>query len=477
MSRAAARTTPKFGYIAPRPPPAPSAFGEPAECAVQSSPGGTEVVSWPRPAVRGGTARGVDGRGAPLDQLVDQLWRPEVEAGQVRIATRRTRNEDWVDAETYVVLPSLARARLLLPAEPRAALRGSVTNHLHLRRPRAAAQRAALGALLRVGAPAPFPRLVVQAVDVDSARSLPLAEVSRAVGVDRLHASIGVRTGANRKATLQLVDDRGRSRGFAKLAWNAVSAEGILREAAALADGPVSGPARVPLVLAAGDVRGRCFVVTAPLPEGSAGIRSGVAEPTAQEIATLLPVVRRDRLCRTEQFRSLRARLHGVRRTPTNRTVLEVTSEVVERLAQAVTEVPVARRYHGDFTPWNCARDRSGTLWCWDWESSEVDAVAGMDAVYWHSAVRREAGERVGPRLLRRVVEDAGAILTAHGVPRREHALVGALAAATLTERACTLRDGSDAWAAGWVLPEELTGMMTAALQLLGPHRGPEGTP
>lgn len=50
---------------------------------------------------------------------------------------------------------------------------------------------------------------------------------------------------------------------------------------------------------------------------------------------------------------------------------------MAEQVSARDDVLPATRRWHGDFAPWNRARDRQGRLWVWDWEKSEEDAVAG----------------------------------------------------------------------------------------------------
>ena len=62
---------------------------------------------------------------------------------------------------------------------------------------------------------------------------------------------------------------------------------------------------------------------------------------------------------------------------------------LLDALAGATDTLPVTSRWHGDLTWWNRARDDAGQLWVWDWESSEEDAVAGLDALHWAFSARR----------------------------------------------------------------------------------------
>ena len=414
----------------------------------------------------------------PLHHLLEQLWAPLLADGQVRITTGAPRDAAWVTAEEYVVLPGLQRASMLLPAGPRRALRGALLNYRGLRRRLPDAQRTVLGGLAASPLPLPFPRVrleVAARAGSDTSTALPLAVAARALGRRTAYASIGIRTGANRKATLQLVDEAGAPLGYAKVAWDRVSADDVEREAAALAE-PDGGPgsrARRPALAARGDYHGWPFLVSAPLPLDSRGVRAQVPLPTPAEIFSLVPIVRHGAASGTQQVAALRSRLkaHGTmsetRALAENATAL---LDELDRLASTRSEdLPVTSRNHGDFTPWNVARDRAGVLWAWDWESSEPDAVAGLDAVHWHMAVQNEAGRTMDGAVLRDAVVRAAPVLVAAGVPRTARGQVAAVHAVTLVERACDLALRSGTWEKDWISRESAADLLTAARHLLEP--------
>ncbi|UMG91345.1 hypothetical protein [Nocardioides sp. TF02-7] len=149
-------------------------------------------------------------------------------------------------AERYAVVPSVRQPRMLLPAEAVAA-RGSALNYRSLRGPRERAVRAVLGAAARAGLPTAAAQLQVLVPDdrPHAAASLPLAAIARELGGGPLRASIGVRTGANRKATLQLVHADGTPAGYAKIGWNRTSDDYVRTESAALAELAAAGTGSV----------------------------------------------------------------------------------------------------------------------------------------------------------------------------------------------------------------------------------------
>lgn len=405
----------------------------------------------------------------PVRHVVEQLWAPTLDAGRARLDVGDA-PQGWHAEERYLVLPTLSRATMLIPAGPRPATAGALLNYRGLRRPTANLQRTVLGGAHRIGRRLPFPRLTLSLPDGaqdDGEPALPLAAVARALGTpDRLHASIGVRTSANRKATLQLVDDGGRPRGFAKFAWDRLSTEGIEREGAALAV-TARGPARSPALLARGTYSGHPFIVTEPLPLTTRGVRADVPEPTPQELASLTPVVRHARLSGTGQAQGLRARLGALASAGFEADVVAGALRLLDRAERSEVVLSVTARSHGDLTPWNSARDRDGTLWCWDWESSEPDTVWGVDPLHWHVSVRTEAGQPLGADVLRAAYDAARPALVAGGLGPDGRPLVLAVYVATLVERACSLAAGGGGWEAGWVLPAQLRELVDTTEGLL----------
>lgn len=413
------------------------------------------------------------GQPRPLDLLTEQLWAPAIETGDVRTLVDPEASPDWEDAEAYRVVPSVARARLLLPAAHRAVTAAALTNYRGLRLTGTNLPRAALGSAIRLGAPVARHKFVVQRRRaLDSTRpDLPLEMLARALGHDELFASIGVRTGANRKATLQLVDTSGAPAGFAKFSWNAPSAALVQTERDALSQvGCGSGPARAPQLLAHGDFYGNPYLVSAPLSLGSRAVRADEPAPNPLEIATLCPVVGHSSIAETQQFRALRDRVTGLALTPASKQTLEASGVLLSMVAERGRAVPTTSRWHGDLTPWNAARDENGTLWCWDWESSESDVVAGMDSLHWAISVRRMVGQTVDGDALRAAFDDAALHLTATGLARSSWGDLAGVYAVTTAERACALAAEAGGWERLWIQPSQLEDLLHTAKAMLTAH-------
>ncbi len=408
--------------------------------------------------------------GARIDLLAEQLWAPALESGAARLAAGTSAGDGWTVAETYVVLPNVRKATMLMPASPRSATVGALLNYRGLRKPVQNVQRMLLGGWALTGAPLPFPRLSVTTRAESLDPMLPMAVLSRELDSGPLFASIGVRTGANRKATLQLVDGHGSPVGYAKLGWETYSDEAVRREAAALSEAPSSGPTRAPGLLWSGTVQGRPCLVTKPLPLSARAVRGAAVEPSPEELYALLPLTRRAPVATSLQYRDLRRRVAELPRSACPEPLRALLEGLLDDVGSYPQALPLTERWHGDFTPWNAARDDAGTLWCWDWESSERDAVAGMDPLHWHLTAATEMGQRLDGALLAQAAEKAWPSFVATGGSRDQWAVAIATYAATLTERACRLAAGAGGWEEQWVLPGQIEDVLRTSAAMRGAH-------
>jgi hypothetical protein len=397
----------------------------------------------------------------PLDLLVEQLWSPAIVEDAVRISAGRPAPlPGWVEAEGYWMFPTADRAKLLLPRGPRRVTSAAATNYRGMRRPSKNLGRTALGLVAAAGLPlSPAPlSVLVRDDDAGAAERLPLRVLARALGRDRLYAATGVRSGANRKATLHLLSSTGEPVGYAKLGWSDTTDQFVRTEAAALREvGGRPGPMRAPALLAEVDYHGHPVIVTEPLPLEVRGARSKRTQPpTAQELFFLCPVHRHARIADTGHFTELAGRLGKLADDPVSGQVVTSAQPLVEQLRTQDGEVPVTSRWHGDMTPWNRARDGSGQLWVWDWESSEPDAVAGLDALHWAFSVRRPASGRNETVDLAGCVRDSARYLRAAGVHQEAWGDVAAVYALTVLERAADLARRSGGWERLWIGPKHL---------------------
>lgn len=397
----------------------------------------------------------------PLELLAEQLWAPAL-SSSVRLAVNPAPSREWHGVEAYRAVPTPGTARLLLPAARRPMV-SSLDNYRGLRRPRENLARRALASAGRAGLLSRLPRVTVQVhVDhLDARSTLPLPMLAAGLGRKAVHASIGVRTGANRKATLQLVDDTGTPVGYAKFGWNRQTDEYVHNEWLALSSlAPGPSAMRAPRALARFDYFGHPVVVTEPLPGDATACDASQPIPPPQEMFSLCRLHRSGPVSSSSQFQEVRKRLEQLRDVQ----VVTETSELAMRLADLVArqdvEVPLTSMWHGDLTPWNCAREPNGQLWAWDWESSEIDAVGGLDAIHWAFSTRRLTFENVGAIDLADCLHDARLHLTATGMAYDDQPIVSAVYAVTVAERAATLAAREGTWRRVWIQPPELARLL-----------------
>lgn len=400
----------------------------------------------------------------PVDLLEEQLWAPGVRAGILRVGTSLDDDPSWDTVERYWMLPDASRARLVVQVTPPRVAARLLTNYRRLRTPVTGAVRALLGAGASLGVPCGWHVLQVQtrrgAPPGDAPRR-PLEVLEGHFG-KRIYAAGGVRRGDNRKATLHLVDAAGIPVGYAKVGWSRSIDASIRDEARALRDvaGGLSS-VRSPRLLAELDYADHPIAVTAPLPPEVRRVHP--ADVTSQELFALTPVVRQGSFRDTAQVRDTRAKLDRMRESPVVGTLAARAADLLARVArwEGSVRTPVVQRWHGDLAPWNMARDADGVLWLWDWESSQPDAVAGLDALHWEASVLRLTTPR--QPTLAMLLDRAEPHLVAAGVPRNARWGVAACYAVSLVERACTLAHQAASWSDARQPPSELESLLAEA--------------
>ncbi|MGK5739745.1 hypothetical protein [Micromonospora sp. URMC 103] len=290
----------------------------------------------------------------------------------------------------YAVVPSVPRARFLLPLGAPRATAASLLAYNALRPPRVRAVRAALSGLSRLGATGrAFPTLTVSVPVGGRPAELLLADrLAADLGGGPLHAACGVRPpDPNHKPTLQLFSADGRPRGYAKIGWNGATRALVAAEAAALrALGAFSGvpdhPA-TPRLLTRVDWAGQVVAVVEPLPPRVRGMP--VTEPPA--VAALLAVARRGRAAPQRPLAGspflARLTAEAAAAGVAGRRAAAAVAALARRYADTTVEFG---HWHGDWVPWNLGR-HGGRLVAWDWEHSGPDVPLGFDLA--HDAFQR----------------------------------------------------------------------------------------
>ncbi|WP_189044254.1 hypothetical protein [Micromonospora sonchi] len=357
-------------------------------------------------------------------------------------------------AARYAVVPSVARARFLLPLGAPRVTAAALLAYNGLRPATIRLIRAALGVAARVGAVdrAPFPVLTVALpAGLHPAEVLLADRLAALLGGGARYAACGVRPpDPNHKPTLQLFDGAGRPRGYAKIGWNPATRALVAAEAAALRElsgvAGIDGHPRVPRLLAEADWDGRAVAVVEPLPPQVRRVPAGAApDPVA-----LLAVARRHRppaeprpLAGSPFLSRLTAEARrSAATTPGGSRAVRAVAALTRRHGDVAVEFG---HWHGDWVPWNLGR-QGGDLVAWDWEHSGPDVPVGFDLA--HDAFHRALvlrGEPVAPAVAR-----MAAALARHGARlgldlRRQRLVVDAYLL-ELWLRAWRLADAGAGW-------------------------------
>ena len=187
----------------------------------------------------------------------------------------------------------------------------------------------------------------------------------------------------HRKVAVQIMDSRGKLKGFAKLTRNPQVRELLMHEAATLEHVNELGlqTAHLPKVLFAGDLGDSTLLVTDTLKtprtptttQFTAAHRAFVQE-LAQKTAAAHPVHAGD------IARDFRGRLDRIRPHLQETWLQRLDAAIAALEAQPTLELH-AGLSHGDFTPWNTFM-ANGRLYVFDWEYAEQARPAGNDIIH-----------------------------------------------------------------------------------------------
>lgn len=383
----------------------------------------------------------------PLRDTVQHLWGRAVDAGGYRVTTNpSTDSQDWHGVRTFYVIGAPSRPSLLVQRDGRASLARSLMAYRQLRTLRPQLARAALGSAAGLGVPLSknVLRLERHVAAADTSPE-PLAAIEDALG-ERALTHVGIRRGANAKATAQLFSTTGEPLGYAKVAWNELTETYVRTEADRLSslDGH-AGELRTPRLRARGASFDMPFMVSEPLPRGVAQLQSA-HDLTASHFHSLSPIVRVAAPGTTHHMRRLLDRLHEGRGDPVLARVIGHVSDLAQQLNASPVALPILAYDHGDLVPWNASRAPDGSIWVWDWESSEDDIAGGTDAVHWFV----HANHGPAPKDLVAATADAAQrakpVHRALGMGTRESALASAIYALHSAERACSLARAHNSW-------------------------------
>ncbi|MDN5895645.1 MAG: hypothetical protein L0H93_16670 [Nocardioides sp.] len=381
-----------------------------------------------------------------LDALVERVWTPSPDSPVSVTAGPPPPGHHMV--EQYAVVPDLRRARYLVPlGSPRAAT-ASLWTYNSMRAPVRRAGEAALSALFRTRTTAQlFRHRIVVSIDsrvptTEYGDWLVLDRLAAELDDPRLFACLAVRrVQPNSKPMLELYDDHGRARGFAKLGWSEGTKKLVRSEFEALTE--VRNSIRgiiVPDPLCHGSFGEREYSVIAPLPTG---LRHSLSDPLAAPEAPLAvtrsaPVSRRP-LAGSPYATRLRETL-----TATSTEAPAVSRELGDwlRRLEQVTVPLCFGRWHGDWVPHNLGK-AGPRLAAWDWEHSHSDTPVGFDALHWHYQRGLADG---GLEKAVSALDRAAAGLGTHDVPAPARPLTASLYLLEMFLRTTVLAVGGGGW-------------------------------
>ena len=307
-------------------------------------------------------------------------------------------------AGAFIVLPSTANPRLLLPLDSPKAAAAALRTHGY----GAGAAERLVRTALRIGVRAGLAQRIFRprvSISSASTKPAPLVEHLREV-LARSDLDVAIRLGRlrpNRKPVVQVLSRDGQLVAFAKLGWNDVTRRLVANEAgvlrALMAREPAPRSFVAPRVLHFGRWRDLGVLVLSPLPGAPLSRARARRDPpleATREIAALEPE-RRAALAESDYWRARRARI--------DRADEPTLGRLGERLEDRYGEevVPLGA-WHGDWTPWNIASG-DGAVSVWDWERSgglvPVDLDAAHYDVHLALAARRleSSAGRAGPLL------------------------------------------------------------------------------
>lgn len=302
------------------------------------------------------------GRLAYLAETVDLLWPGDSGGGEL------------------VVLPHERAPRLLAPVRPRRAAAAATIRYTAQQGQSDRLAAAALGAALLAGyaRTRPAVRATGTATGSDTAESVDDL-LSRVLGEPVVTTLALTAARPNRKPVLQVFDRRGRTRAFVKIGVTPLARRLVDAEAAnlALLAGADLRAARIPRVLHHAQWRNCAVLVLDALPMGRPLPRSGATGAFAPLIAAMREVSSVGAAPPGSTTTYLQALLGRAARVggPWPELVAEVAAH------HDVAGLPTGA-WHGDWTAWNCARQR-GTVLVWDWERFTAPAPPGFDLLHY----------------------------------------------------------------------------------------------
>ncbi|MEP6800031.1 MAG: hypothetical protein ABI890_17870 [Lapillicoccus sp.] len=318
--------------------------------------------------------------GPYLLEVVDQLW-PGGRVSTGRLLSRPVASAPG--AVSFFALPRASAPSMLIPADSRevtsTALREAKTGSTpHRRR-----LLRGLSVAARLGLASAF----AERVTVVPGSSLPEDSLLSWLS-DRLDQPLNISMSsspprANRKPVLHLIGDDGETVAFVKVGHNTLTRRLVRAEGEALLHlGTRPAPRiRTPAVLLHDQWEEMEILVLEPLvPSGAQG------EHLPADLSDIMSGFARRGAVQSSDFASssylerLRRRIDGVLDAPGLNVAFRDDLDDISRRSDG--RLLALGDGHGDFTPWNLARDGEGLI-VWDWERFEQGVPLGFDALHY----------------------------------------------------------------------------------------------
>ena len=370
-------------------------------------------------ASHGTTAGDAAARLEYLDAVSGLLW-PGSSRTRRRGAGPRAQDE-------RLLAPSINMPRLLLPAGSRRAAASAMRARGHTPTRRARLQQATLGGLMRLGL---APWTMTNRLNLDAEEPSIDSYLEEVLGHSVITSLALTPRRANRKPVLHVLDDTGRTVGWAKIGIDDLTRRLVEREGAVLEQlgGEIEPNLHAPQVLHHGTWHALEVLVLSPLPAVQTIMPS--SRTLSRAMLALATSTSGDEPTDLEPYADVladRARDIARRASAANQNALERLRPILDtvRAACAASALP-SGTWHGDWTPWNCG-EIAGRVYLWDWERCAGSVPLGFDALHYRmqdALIRRRM-----PLLsaARHCTHTAPELLGRWGLPPRLAQLVAAL--------------------------------------------------
>jgi hypothetical protein len=348
--------------------------------------------------------------------LVRLLW-PEpaiidVESPVTRKTVRRTR---------FIVIPSLASPKLLVPHRPRRVAARALGNYQASMTGRKRTMVRALSAAARIGLADLLPHRIAVSGETDNIERYLVEHLGHSL---KTALYIGPPR-AVQKPVLQLLTPTGETFAFAKVGVNDLTRRLVSREAAALrllGQSPLQTLLPPPVLHHGRWGEHEVLVVGALPPGGSLPLVRRFLPEATRELGAAAGITQM-KLSESGYWTSVRSRVDDLPSSP-HREQLEGAVRKLRESGCVDHELEFGS-WHGDWAPWNMTAS-GGRLSAWDWEHFDTGVPLGFDALH-YDVQRLVVVDRVAPREAFALVTTAtpSDLLSADLDPARRPLLVG----------------------------------------------------